>query len=222
MLVMPANSGKAIVHYWGGRYPGLVGHLYSPEGWRGPFEWLPYALDNGAFSAFRHGRAWDREAFLELTRRAAAADVAPRWVLAPDVVGDRDATLRLWDTWRSTLSREGWPIALALQDGMTPTDASNCGADVLFIGGSTPWKRRQLRDLTPWRLVCERIHVGRINGARWLWLCAEQQVESCDGTGWFRGDPVQLAGLADFLARYAAGERRRAHGPLFSAAVSHA
>lgn len=207
-MVMPANSGKAIVHYWAGRYPGLVGHLYSPDGWRGPFPWLPYGLDNGAFPAYTKGVPWNADAFRALVSRAAAVEQSPLWVVVPDVVGDARETLRMWDEWAPRLRHYGWPLALALQDGMTPADAQAAGPDVLFLGGTTRWKRQQLGRLDGWRSASERIHVGRINTARWLWRCVEAGVESVDGTGWFRGDPVQTAGLATFLELYAAGERR--------------
>jgi hypothetical protein len=216
MLVMPANNCKAVVHFLAGRYPDLVGHLYTPSGFRGPYFWLSYAVDPETYAPWVKGEAWDPAPFEELLPKLERADIPPRWVIVPDRPGSRDDTLRMWDEWEPRLRRYGWPLALAIQDGMTPQDAANVGADVLFVGGTTDWKRDQLRHLHLWRRVCERIHVGRINGPRWLWLCAEQQVESCDGTGWFRGDPVQTAGLMEFLARYAAGERARSHGPLFA------
>jgi hypothetical protein len=219
-MVMPSNSGKAVVHYWAGAYPGLLGHLYSPEGFRGPFPWLPYALDNGKYGAWANDRAWSARAFLAHCDRAQRSGQPPRWVVVPDAVGDRDATLRLWDQWAPLLADTyGWPLALAVQDGMTPADVRACGPDVVFVGGTTDWKRAQLRDLGPWRRACHRIHVGRINTGRWLWLCAEQQAESCDGTGWFRGDPKQTADLATFLTLYAGGQRVRSHGPLFTEAA---
>ncbi len=54
LIIMPSNNSKSIVHYWAGLY-GNLGHLYSPEGWRDPVQWLPYALDNGAFTAYMSG-----------------------------------------------------------------------------------------------------------------------------------------------------------------------
>jgi hypothetical protein len=219
-MVMPANSGKAVVHYWAGRYRGLVGHLYTPSGFRGPFEWLPYVIDPETFAPWINGTAWEPAPFIALLERLARLDQAPRWVIVPDSPGNRDGTLRMWDAWRDRVAAYGWPLALAIQDGMTPADAADCGPDVLFVGGTTSWKRAQLRHLHEWRRVCHRVHVGRINGPRWLWLCAEQQVESCDGTGWFRGDPVQTQGLADFLAAHARGETQRPHGPLFAGAAA--
>ena len=44
------------------------------------------------------------------------------------------------------------------------------------------WKIRHLRQWTD----TDRVHVGAINMNNLL-LCKELGVESCDGTGWFRG-----------------------------------
>src|SRR4051794_10897961 len=83
---MPSNNCKGVVHYLAGKYEGQIGHLYSPGGFRGPFPWLPYALDNGAFAGF------DGEAFTRMCDKAHASQLTPKWVLVPDAVGDRDAT----------------------------------------------------------------------------------------------------------------------------------
>ena len=81
MRVMPANNGKAIVHEWARRYHdlGLLGHIYSPDGWRPPVWHLPYALDNGAYPAWSHGRPWDAEAFLAMCEKARDAIRPPLW-----------------------------------------------------------------------------------------------------------------------------------------------
>lgn len=44
-----------------------------------------------------------------------------------------------------------------------------------------------------------RVHVGRVNSPAALEWLQELGVGSCDGTGWMRGDPVQLQGLVRFL-----------------------
>jgi hypothetical protein len=62
MIVMPSNWSAGLVHYLAGIYPGMIGHLYSPKGQRGPYPWLPYALDNGAFKNF------DKYAWVKLLR----------------------------------------------------------------------------------------------------------------------------------------------------------
>jgi hypothetical protein len=133
-------------------------------------------------------------------------------LLVPDVVANRSETLRKWEAWAPDLRRwYGWPLAFALQDGMEPGDEPK-EADVLFLGGSVWWKRRQLRDKV-W--TGYRLHVGKINGYGWLWLSVAAGAESCDGTGWFRGDPVQTRGLHRFLGEWKDGHRTRPHGPLW-------
>lgn len=214
---MPANNSKSIVHYWAGRYPGALGHLYGPGAFRGPYDWLPFALDNGAFGAFTSGAPWDAAAWLALLARVERTGETPLWALVPDVVGNRDATLRAWEQWSPVARRFGWPLAFAVQDGMTPGDVPD--ADVVFVGGTTRWKRRSMAS---WAKAFPRVHIGRINTAKWLWRCVEIGAESCDGTGWFRGRVEQLAGLESFLASYAAGVRTipRRHPDLFDVRVA--
>ena len=91
----------------------------------------------------------------------------------------------------------GWPAAFAVQDGMTSGDVP-AEADVVFVGGSTAWKRRTMHE---WCDHFPRVHVGRVNTGRWLWECDEAGAESCDGTGWFRGDKAQTNSLLSYLRR---------------------
>lgn len=209
MLVMPSNNGSLHVGYLAGRFPGRVGHLYSPGFQRGPYPFLPWALDNGRFAACSQHRPWDRDRFIALLEWAIGKQPPPRWVVVPDVVGDRDATLREWQKWAPHLERYGWPLAMAVQDGMTPADVP--ARVVCFLGGSTKWKRGNL-----WKFcaACARVHVGGINTERWLWECGQAGAESCDGTGWYReGDANkprprrrgQLAGLVRYLDRSSRG-----------------
>lgn len=204
MIVMPANNSSALIHHLAGRHPGLLGHLYSPGGERGPYPWLPYALDNGAFAAFTAEAPFDVTAWRALLAWADAASSRPRWCLVPDVVGDRAATLRAWDTFAPEAAAHGWPLAFAAQDGMSPEDAPPQAA-VIFLGGSTEWKRAAI---APWCARFPRVHVGRINTYRWLRICEDAGAESVDGTGWMRGDQEQLRGLEQWLSE-ASGKTAR-------------
>lgn len=188
-----------------GRYPGRIGWLLSPSGWRRPHHWMPFALDNDAFSAWANGTPWDEAAFLVMLDAAAACAHAPRWVLVPDVVADRSATIQRWHEWAPRLKRYGWPLAFAVQDGMTQSDVPSDAA-VVFVGGTTEWKWA-----TAWQWCRDnrRVHVGRVNGYRGLWDCHDARVESCDGTGWFRGDQEQLAGLERYLDESTNAGRRQ-------------
>lgn len=196
-MVMLANNSGREARRLAAAYPGRIGHLYGPGGWRGPFPEFPHALDNGAFPAWRAGRELDAEQFLAHCDRAARATIAPRWVAVPDVVCDRDRTLARWDRWAPELTaRFGWPLAFVVQNGMTPADLPAAAA-VVFVGGDTAWKRETT---AMWCAAHPRVHVGRVNGERDLWRYHRAGAESCDGTGWFRGDRRQLDGLWYYLA----------------------
>jgi len=204
VIVMPANSTGIVTGYLAGKYTGTLGHLFSPGAQRGPYPFMPYALDNGAYSAFTAKTAWDPVAWLELLIWAKNSGQAPRWVLVPDVVGDRAATLRKWDAHSLAASQFGWPLAFAAQDGMSPSDVPS-DASVVFVGGSTEWK---LDTLHMWCRSFPRVHIGRINTYRWLTVCERAGAESVDGTGWFRGDKEQLRGLEQWCAE-STGQRPR-------------
>lgn len=201
---MPANNAKMLVGYLAGRYPGRVGWLLSPDGWKEPHDWLPYAFDNGAFPAWDKQKPWDEAAFYTHCQRSRGRTHKPSWIAVPDVVADREATLRNWFAHSPRVAAYGVPLAFVAQDGMTPDDIPP-NASVVFIGGTTEWKWRNLRD---WTGAFPRVHVGRVNGERGLWACHEAGVESCDGTGWFRGDQKQLAGLLRYLEMSANGHKQ--------------
>lgn len=192
---MPSNNTGAAVRALFDRFPGRIAHLMSPARWHTPWGgW--YALDNGAFGAWKNRREWEPGPFLAMCDKAAAHHHAPRWVVVPDSVGDREATLVRWRDWSVDLRAWfGWPLAFAVQDGMTEADIPD-DADVLFIGGTTEWK---WASLPRWCAMGRRVHVGRVNGPRALRRCAELGVESVDGTGWTRGDQDQWRGLVQFL-----------------------
>lgn len=176
MIVMPANWSAGLVHYWAGRCPGLLGHLYSPGGFRGPFDWLPYSLDNGAFAGFNESR-WRR-----LLWQASCATRRPLWAAVPDAVCDAEKTLALWGQYHEVVVAHGFLPAFVVQDGHTASDVPSDAA-VVFVGGSTKWKQQTV---SYWCDRFERVHVGRVNQYWFLRHCADAGAESCDGTGYGR------------------------------------
>lgn len=204
MMVMPANNAGLTVGYLLGTYPGRIGWLLSPDSWKEPPDWMPYALDNGAYGAFLSGREFDFEKFYQHIHKTWGRGNQPRWIAVPDKVGNREETLRLWFLHSPRVAEYG-KLAFVAQDGMTPDDIPP-NASVVFIGGSTEWKWNNLKD---WTSSFPRIHVGRVNTERLLWLAHEAGAESCDGTGWFRGDQKQLQGLMRYLKESSAGKTRR-------------
>lgn len=193
MMVMVTNNTGAKVRALFDQHPKRIGHLMSPGGWRTP--WGEYALDNGAFGAWRGQRQWDEVAYHGLCEKAQRHGHPPRWIVVPDVVANREATLKRWVEWAPRLRGFGWPLAIAVQDGMVAADIPP-DADVLFVGGSTKWK---WVSLPMWCGTGLRVHVGRVNSPRALWRCHDLGVESVDGTGWVRGCRKQWQGLVDYL-----------------------
>jgi hypothetical protein len=197
MIVMPANNSKWQVHFWQGLYGGLA-HLHSPGGKATLYDDLPFALDNGAYPAYCKQKAWDEDAYWKMLDHIKASGRHPTWALVPDVVANKEETIKRWSLYESRL-RSYWNLPLclsfAVQDGMRPEDVPS-GAQVVFVGGTTDWKWQTVAD---WCKHFPRVHVGRVNGYKGLRICAEAGAESCDGTGWFRGDKEQLAGLQRFL-----------------------
>lgn len=201
---MLSNNGGLEVGYLAGRHPGRIGWLLSPAGYRRPPEWLPHALDNGAFSAWTRREPWDEAAYLRMLEKARLSE-PPLWALVPDVVADRAGTLKQWEKWSPHLRRAlpGIPLGFAVQDGMGPSDVP-ADADLVFVGGSTLWKWRHL---LMWCKAFQRVHVGRVNSEGLLWEAHKAGAESCDGTGWMRGDRKQLAGLRRYLEQSGAKTR---------------
>jgi hypothetical protein len=185
IMVMPSNNSSAIVHYWAGKYEGRIGWLVGPSAMKKTKlrPWVPFALDNDAFASWTTGRPWDEAAWLAMLGNVRAQGLSPKWVLVPDVVADRDATLAKWAKYASVAACYGWPLAIAVQDGMTPADIP-ANAQVIFIGGTTEWK---WRSLPMWARTGARVHVGRVNEVERLHICERWRVESVDGTGWMQG-----------------------------------
>lgn len=201
MIVMPANNTGIRVGWLVGKYPGRIAHLFSPGAQQGPFEFMDYALDNGAFKG---GDGWEEEPWLKLLEWARLSGKAPRWVLVPDVVGDRTRTLQRWDIYAPIARKFGWPLAFAAQDGMIPSDVPE-EAQVVFVGGSTEWK---WRTVTMWCDAFKRVHIGRVNTYRRLFECHDAGAESTDGTGLTRGDQIQWRGFQAYLAQSSGEEHR--------------
>lgn len=198
---MPANSTGWFFHCLA-RETGRLGHLFSPEAHRGPYPWFPYSLDNGAFSC------WDMqankfsdekwEAMLPKWKRllfwAQCQEQKARWAIVPDVIGDGARTLKRWSEYAPMVKESNIPLAIAVQDGMTVQQVRRLEIEpeVIAIGGTTEWK---WKTVDQWVKAFPRVHVLRVNSPQKLYELEAMGVESCDGTGWNRGDRKQTKGL---------------------------
>lgn len=146
-------------------------------------EGFPYAIDNGAWSAHVTGKPWDQTAFEKcIALLARDAD----WIVAPDVVEGGRASLELSLAWLPRLLDICPRVLIAVQDGIVADDVAHLlnGRVGLFVGGSTDWKERTATEI--WGPLAASsdcwLHVGRVNSARRISICAEAGATSIDGT----------------------------------------
>jgi hypothetical protein len=202
---MPTNNTGFMIGYLAGKFIGSIGLLISPNGWKYSPDVIPYALDNGAFSAFIHRREWDEKQFYAMLNKVPQWK-KPLWVACPDKVLDKEQTLRMWDEHSSRIKNLGLKVAFVLQDGMTLKDVPQ-EAEIIFVGGSFEWKWRMLPEICKWG---KRVHCGRVNSYEGLWICDENNVESCDGTGWVRGGIQRMMPLIKYLEeKYGMGRNQK-------------
>ena len=166
MILMPNNNSNA--HLLSEVFPGQWGQLMSPTGKRDPRS-LPWAMDNDMFQAwaklgYQIGleiesflEHWSGEAFNEFLDWAIQWHW-PRFVVVPDVPGNAAATIRRFAQWVNAIVRRGFQPAIAVQDGMSPSDVPD--GVVCFVGGSTEWKWANMERFAG---ECERVHVARVN-----------------------------------------------------------
>ncbi len=141
----------------------------------------PYALDNGAWGAFKNGTPFDEVAFLRLVERFwENAD----FIVAPDIVEGGASSLALSLSWLERLPTTKLRL-IPVQDGIVAEDIiPYLGKHVgIFLGGSTKWK---LEQGTYWGDVAlahnAYYHVGRANTYRRIIWCHSIGAHSFDGT----------------------------------------
>ena len=145
-------------------------------------EGFPYAVDNGAWTAFNQKRPFDEVVFATVLKKLGrGAD----WVVVPDIVEGGLKSLEFSLSWLPRVLEHSGRALIAVQDGMSESDVSHLlGPYVgLFVGGSTDWK---LRTMSAWGLLSRArgcwLHIGRVNSERRIALCALAGAHSFDGT----------------------------------------
>jgi hypothetical protein len=157
-------------------------------------EGFPYALDNGAWWSFCHKLPFDGASFMAAYRKLGPlAD----FVVLPDIVAGGHGSLAFSMKWRADLGQPVCQLVLAVQDGMAPRKIAGIVGPSLgiFVGGSTDFK---LSTMPIWAEIARErkayLHVGRVNTARRIALCAAINADSFDGSSASRY-AVTLPGL---------------------------
>jgi hypothetical protein len=155
-----------------------VGQLLTPlTGFRLRNPDRPWAIDNGAYANF------DPKAYMARLRRSEAHKDKCIFVTVPDVVSSARRTLEVFERWKDRL--QGWPLALACQDGQEDLEIPWDDIKAVFIGGSTNWKLsdhaahcvKAAKALDKW------VHVGRVNDPARFEHFEKMGADSIDGSG---------------------------------------
>jgi hypothetical protein len=116
---------------------------------------------------------------------AAGEVVPPDFVVLPDVVAAGPASLHFSLRWLSALRPLAVPLALVVQDGMTPDDVAPHLAHValLFVGGSHAWKLRTGAAWVAWAHAHGHpCHIGRVGTTRKLLWARRIGADSVDSS----------------------------------------
>ena len=162
-----------------------VGLLLCAQ-WRDPSQWLYYAIDNGAYSAFVNDVEWSPVPFLRILEKARKHDVRPDFVVCPDIVAAGKRSLDFSMKWIEVLPSE-LDYYLAVQDGVEVSDVVPLIGRFkgIFVGGTKDWK---FATGESWAKFCSDhdlgCHIGRVGPMdRILW--AERiGATSIDSTTW--------------------------------------
>lgn len=147
-------------------------------------------LDNGVFGK---GYPGDEKWLEWVTKHQPIADRV-LFVVAPDVVGDAEATLERSRPFLPIIRGLGFPAAYVAQDGQEFFDPPWDEFDCLFIGGTTEWKLgphvthliREAKRRGKW------VHAGRVNSKRRFAYFELLGCDSADGTYIAFGPDVNL------------------------------
>lgn len=145
-------------------------------------EGLPYAIDNGAWTAHQQGTPFDAALFERLLEsHGAGAD----WIVVPDCVGDAARSLDMAREWIPRLGDLAKKSLVVIQDGAKESDMLALAPAVrgFFLGGSTEYK---LQTMERWGKFCRSVgayyHIGRVNSRRRIAQAMSAGADSVDGT----------------------------------------
>lgn len=175
---------------------GLLDQIRTPGG-NALLADVPFCVDNGRF-----GKGWPGHDkwWTWLNKHPAEGCL---FAVAPDVVGDAEATLAEGATWLPRIRAAGYPVALVGQNGLERLDVPWDSFDVFFIGGDTEWKlgpaARQLAAEAKAR--GKRVHMGRVNTWNRMQYAHEIGCDTVDGTLLVFGADGNMPRLMKWLSR---------------------
>lgn len=169
---------------------GTLGYIDTPAQGNVRPAGVRWAADNGCFSD-----KWDQELWWAWLLENASDAATCLFAVAPDVVGDADATIERSRPWLAKIRALGYPVAFVAQNGLEVWNGALLTKgfessiawqefDVLFIGGDTEWKLGpvaraivgEAKSRGKW------VHMGRVNSERRFEYARAIGCDSVDGT----------------------------------------
>jgi hypothetical protein len=174
---------------------------YTPKAMLAYQHWC---ADNACYA---QGERFDLDAFLKWLAGLEPVQDRCLFAVAPDVIGDWQATLARSLPVVPPLRSLGYRAAVVLQDGATPESIPDC--DAVFVGGTTKWKTSiaaerccvAVKSLGIW------VHMGRVNTVERLERAASMGCDSVDGTFVKFGPRVNSRKMIRWLRRVNAQQR---------------
>lgn len=145
-----------------------------------PYEVEPWGLDNGAFAAWKTGKAFDPARFAEKAHEWAT--LRPMFGVLPDVVGGGASSLSLSLEWLPRMP-PSVPWYLAVQDGIEPRHVEGVtGIAGIFVGGTDAYKGSVFQ-WAPWAHARQlRCHYARVASPMLVRRAYDAGADSCDST----------------------------------------
>jgi len=140
----------------------------------------PYAIDNGAWTAYSQGIPFEEELFL---RTLDAVGDGAEWICIPDIVAHPDS-LAFSLSWMPRMLARYEHVLLPVQNGMTPAQiAPLIGPRVgIAVGGDDDWK---LGTIYLWAQLARKhnahCHVLRVNSQKRIRHCMIWGAQTADG-----------------------------------------
>lgn len=144
----------------------------------------PWFYDNGAFKDWNAGKPFDEVKFKSDIDKIKVYDgVKPDFIVVPDILGGGLESLQRSLEWADKLNGIA-PLALAVQDGISPSDLINVNQfQVIFVGGSVKWKINTGGEWVKYAhsngLIC---HIGRVGPSKrveWAFEIEADSIDSC-------------------------------------------
>jgi hypothetical protein len=179
-----------------------MGVLITAAGWRNPKRGIPWALDNGAYSAWTQGRPLDLDRFERVLKKV-PADHRPDFAVLPDIVAGGLASLVLSiDATRWV--PHGWPWYLAVQDGIRTEHLAHHAKRIsgVFLGGTIAYKLRTGAAWAEWAHDHGMpLHYARCGTAERIAHAIAIGADSIDSMSWARNDTYHILDQAASEAR---------------------